>query len=164
MLIAEEDWRSVASRRSADPDLFFPVSSSGKALEQAAEAKAICAGCRVRRECLAFARATHQIHGVWGGMTERERYLLRRADGRRTDPGTGDGCRIACLRMTAEQLTTLHGSVERASGRPARSRWDRTAAAHAEIFGLLAGVARGPGLAPVRTLSPGRPGGCPASG
>jgi WhiB family redox-sensing transcriptional regulator len=92
MLIAEQDWRSVAACWSADPDLFFPVSSSGKALEQAAEAKAICARCRVRRECLAFALATHQMHGVWGGTSEQERYLLRRADGRRTDPGTGDGC------------------------------------------------------------------------
>jgi WhiB family redox-sensing transcriptional regulator len=92
MLIAEQDWRSVAACWSAVPDLFFPVSSSGKALEQAAEAKAICARCRVRRECLAFALATHQMHGVWGGTSEQERYLLRRADGRRTDPGTGDGC------------------------------------------------------------------------
>jgi hypothetical protein len=37
--------------------------------------------------------------------------------------------RIACLRMTAEQLKTLHRSVEHASGLPARSQWDRTAAA-----------------------------------
>jgi DNA-binding GntR family transcriptional regulator len=57
--------------------------------------------------------------------------------------------RIGCLRMTVEQLKTLHGSVERASGLPARSQWDRTAAAHAEIFGLLADVADDPVLAPV---------------
>src|SRR5580658_8316110 len=92
MLMAEGDWRSLAACRSADPDLFFPVSSSGKALEQAAEAKAVCTGCRVQRECLAFALATHQMHGVWGGTSEQERYLLRRVDGRRTDSGPGDGC------------------------------------------------------------------------
>jgi len=80
-LIAEEDWRSVAACRSADPDLFFPVSSSGKALEQVAEAKAICVKCQVQRECLAFALSTRQIHGVWGGLSEQDRYLLRRADG-----------------------------------------------------------------------------------
>jgi len=39
-----------------------------------AEAKAVCAGCRVRRECLAFALRTHQIHGVWGDLTEQERF------------------------------------------------------------------------------------------
>jgi WhiB family redox-sensing transcriptional regulator len=79
----EQDWRSAAGCRSADPDLFFPLSSSGRALDQVAEAKAICTGCRVRRECLAFALSTGQLHGVWGGLSEQERYLLWRADDRR---------------------------------------------------------------------------------
>jgi hypothetical protein len=43
--------------------------------------------------------------------------------------------------MTVEQLKRLHGSVERASGLPARCQWDCKAAAHAEIFGLPADVA-----------------------
>jgi WhiB family redox-sensing transcriptional regulator len=73
--------RSVAACRSADPDLFFPVSASGKGLEQ--EAKAICAACRVRRECQAFAVRTHQMHGVWGGLSEQELYLLWKVEGRR---------------------------------------------------------------------------------
>ena len=46
-----------------DPDLFFPVSASGSSVTQVAEAKAICAGCRVQCECLAFALRTHQVHG-----------------------------------------------------------------------------------------------------
>ena len=71
-------WRSAAACRFADPDLFFPVSSSGRALEQVAEAKAICAGCPVRPECLAFALRTGQLHGVWGGLGEQERYLVWR--------------------------------------------------------------------------------------
>lgn len=72
----QENWRSLAACRSADPDLFFPISSSGRSIAQAAEAKAICAGCPVRRECLAFALRTHQGHGVWGGLSEQERYPL----------------------------------------------------------------------------------------
>ncbi len=76
-----ENWRSAAACRIADPDLFFPVSSSGKALEQVSEAKAICARCRVRGKCLAFALVTHQRHGVWGGMSEEERYQLERSPG-----------------------------------------------------------------------------------
>ena len=35
-------WRQAAACRSADPELFFPISGSGKALEQIAEAKVIC--------------------------------------------------------------------------------------------------------------------------
>jgi WhiB family transcriptional regulator, redox-sensing transcriptional regulator len=71
-------WWSAAACRSADPDLFFPISDSGPALEQAAQAIAICATCRVQRECLAFALRTGQIHGIWGGTTEHERAAVRR--------------------------------------------------------------------------------------
>jgi WhiB family transcriptional regulator, redox-sensing transcriptional regulator len=80
MLAAGRYWRSAAACRSCDPDLFFPVSSTGLAMEQEAKAKAVCARCRVRRECLAFALRTRQVHGVWGGMSEQERYLVWRRD------------------------------------------------------------------------------------
>ena len=76
--IAHAEWRSAAACRSADPELFFPISASGPAREQAAEAKAICAICRVRRECLTFALRTGQLHGIWGGTTEDERAAARR--------------------------------------------------------------------------------------
>ena len=79
MLVIKQDWRSVAECQFADPDLFFPIASSAKALQQVAEAKEVCARCRVRRECLVFALLTHQRHGVWGGMSEEERYRLERA-------------------------------------------------------------------------------------
>jgi WhiB family transcriptional regulator, redox-sensing transcriptional regulator len=48
-------------------------------LQQVAEAKEICARCQVRRECLMFALLTRQRHGVWGGMSEEERYQLETA-------------------------------------------------------------------------------------
>jgi WhiB family redox-sensing transcriptional regulator len=76
--IADAEWRSAAACRSADPELFFPISASGPAREQAAEAKAICAICRVGRECLTFALRTGQLHGIWGGTTEDERAAARR--------------------------------------------------------------------------------------
>jgi WhiB family transcriptional regulator, redox-sensing transcriptional regulator len=75
---AGEDWRSAAACRSADPELFFPVSDAGKSLEQVIEAKGICAGCLVPRECLSFALRTHQAYGIWGGTTEEERAIARR--------------------------------------------------------------------------------------
>jgi WhiB family redox-sensing transcriptional regulator len=71
--IPGRDWRLLAACRHADPDLFFPVSGSGPSLDQVIQAKVICAGCPVRLQCLAFALATRQDHGVWGGMSEEER-------------------------------------------------------------------------------------------
>jgi WhiB family redox-sensing transcriptional regulator len=76
-LAAGASWRSAAACRSADPELFFPLSESGKALEQIAEAKVICAGCSVRRQCLEFALRT-RAYGIWGGLTELERHQSRR--------------------------------------------------------------------------------------
>jgi WhiB family transcriptional regulator, redox-sensing transcriptional regulator len=72
------DWRALGACLSADPDLFFPISATGPALAQIAQAKAVCAGCQVRQECLEFALQTHQIHGVWGGTSAEERASLRR--------------------------------------------------------------------------------------
>jgi WhiB family transcriptional regulator, redox-sensing transcriptional regulator len=77
--LTEANWRVLAACRSADPDLFFPISSSGKSVEQAAEAKAVCACCLVRRQCLAFALRTRQAHGIWGGLTAEERSQPRTA-------------------------------------------------------------------------------------
>jgi WhiB family redox-sensing transcriptional regulator len=91
MVAARRHWRSVAECRFADPELFFPVSSSALCLEQEAKAKAVCARCQVRPECLAFALRTRQVHGVWGGMSEQERYLLCRPD-ERIDGGAASQC------------------------------------------------------------------------
>jgi WhiB family redox-sensing transcriptional regulator len=68
-----EDWRFSAACRSADPELFFPISSTGACLAQVMAAKAICDQCPVRTECLAFALRTGQTDGIWGGLTEQER-------------------------------------------------------------------------------------------
>ena len=75
-----DDWRSLGACASADPDLFFPVSSSGPGQRQEEEAKAFCGRCQVRRQCLAFALATSPAHGVWGGTTEDERRRLHQAE------------------------------------------------------------------------------------
>jgi len=72
------NWRAAGACLSADPDLFFPISSSGPAERQIARAKTICAGCRVRRECLEFAITHDQVHGIWGGTTPEDRQRDRR--------------------------------------------------------------------------------------
>ena len=74
-------WRFDARCADQDPDLFFPVGSSGPALRQTLRAKAVCAQCPVRGECLEWALETAQPHGVWGGLDETERERLRVCDG-----------------------------------------------------------------------------------
>lgn len=73
------DWRRRAACLAADPELFFTVGTTALAGEQATEAKAVCAGCPVRRECLDWALVTKQDHGVWGGLDEFERRAERHA-------------------------------------------------------------------------------------
>lgn len=58
------DWRSLGACLTADPDLFFPISPSGPSQRQESRAKAVCARCGVRDECLRFALRTNQAHGV----------------------------------------------------------------------------------------------------
>lgn len=67
-----EDWAPRAACRAQQPDALFV-----RGAEQN-KAKAICAGCPVRTECLAEALDNQIEWGVWGGMTERERRALLR--------------------------------------------------------------------------------------
>lgn len=73
-----EDWRLKASCRSVDPDLFFPVGTTGLALEQIEQAKAVCRSCPAQEPCLEFALSTNQESGVWGATSEEERRKLRK--------------------------------------------------------------------------------------
>lgn len=77
------NWRELAECRYEDPDLFFPIGTSGPALLQTRHAQAVCGRCRVRGQCLDFAMTTGQPAGVWGGTTEDERRDLGRAGARR---------------------------------------------------------------------------------
>lgn len=71
-------WRSTASCCDTDPDLFFPVGTTGIALEQIAQAKQVCNSCPAQLACLEFALRTNQDTGIWGGTSEEERRHLRR--------------------------------------------------------------------------------------
>jgi WhiB family redox-sensing transcriptional regulator len=71
------EWVRQARCIGVDPELFFPVGSTGPALAQVEAAKAVCAMCPVRPECLQWALATGQDAGVWGGTSEEERRALR---------------------------------------------------------------------------------------
>ena len=70
------EWWSDAACSTADPDLFFPISPSGPALRQVAQAKALCTRCHVQQACLGYALNAGPVQGIWGGTTEAERGLL----------------------------------------------------------------------------------------
>ena len=63
-----QDWRLEAACRGMDPETFFPP--RGVRVD---EAKAICAGCPVRSQCLddALADGRSEHFGIWGGVTEK---------------------------------------------------------------------------------------------
>lgn len=73
------DWRTLAACRDTDPDLFFPVGTTGAAVDQIEAARAVCHSCEAQPACLEFALTTNQESGVWGGTSEDERRKLRKA-------------------------------------------------------------------------------------
>jgi WhiB family redox-sensing transcriptional regulator len=66
-------WQQRGACRGADPNLFFPERG-----ESVKEAKAVCTGCPVREECLEYALENHEVLGIWGGLSGRERRQQRR--------------------------------------------------------------------------------------
>ncbi|MDL5157156.1 WhiB family transcriptional regulator [Actinomycetospora sp. OC33-EN08] len=72
------DWRNDAACRDEDPELFFPIGTSGPALTQIAQAKAVCRRCPAMSECLTWALESGQDAGVWGGADEDERRAMKR--------------------------------------------------------------------------------------
>jgi WhiB family redox-sensing transcriptional regulator len=72
-------WLPQARCTGSDPELFFPVGTSEASLAQVDAAKRVCHSCAVRPDCLEWALATFQDAGVWGGLDEEERRVIRRA-------------------------------------------------------------------------------------
>lgn len=70
-----QKWRAAGLCKGSDPLVFYPPSEDDSLAE---EAKTICSMCAVRQTCLEFALTTREKHGVWGGLTERERRRVLR--------------------------------------------------------------------------------------
>lgn len=71
-------WVERARCRQYDPTLFYP--DRGGAANDAA--RNVCANCPVAAECLDYAIACEDVdpygsHGIWAGLTGRERNRLR---------------------------------------------------------------------------------------
>jgi WhiB family redox-sensing transcriptional regulator len=74
---AVPDWVAHGTCGQVDPEVFFPPKGAS-----AEPAKAVCRACPVRPQCLDYALANRERHGVWGGMSERERRALLRSSER----------------------------------------------------------------------------------
>ena len=64
--------------------MFFPPAHferKDEKLDRERRAKAICATCSVRRDCLDYALRIREPHGIWGGLSEVERRSLLAKDG-----------------------------------------------------------------------------------
>ncbi len=72
-------WRNVAACRDTSPELFFPIGTTGQAVDQIEAAKLVCMGCPAQESCLEYALSSNQDSGVWGATSEEDRRVLRRA-------------------------------------------------------------------------------------
>lgn len=71
--VQQGEWRHRGACCHCDPDMFFPEGHADGRQTGEAAAVAVCrSACPVMAECRAWALATRQEFGVWGGLTERE--------------------------------------------------------------------------------------------
>ena len=77
-------WHMEAACRQVDTSLFYsPEGERGARKERReAAAKQICGSCKVVELCAAYAIATREPYGTWGGLSEND----RREHIRRSDP------------------------------------------------------------------------------
>ena len=66
-------WQERALCAQTDPEIFFPEKGGGTRA-----AKRVCRACEVRAECLEYALENGERHGIWGGLSERERRCVER--------------------------------------------------------------------------------------
>lgn len=79
VLLPNEDdtelaWEADAACLGTDPEAFFPESGG-----TTRDGKRVCTACEVRSQCLQYALERNERHGIWGGLSTRERDQLRGA-------------------------------------------------------------------------------------
>lgn len=93
-MLADFSWADQAACRDPDKQgLMFPTTGGGVKIAQG-----ICATCPVKGPCGDYALDQRIEHGVWGGMSERERRRIltaRRRAARQTRDDESPGRHIA---------------------------------------------------------------------
>jgi len=85
-----------------DTELWFPPRDKIKYKEIATKSKSVCFGkdgfpeCPVRLQCLFYSEDMDEQHGIWGGMSHRERNALKR--------------KAAKVGLTLEEWVLKHGN------------------------------------------------------
>lgn len=82
MPVEPGDWRHRAACLDEDPEMFFPIGTTGPSALTIFKAKEICGSCAVRNECLLWSLEKGEEFGIWGGLTEDERRARKRRNGR----------------------------------------------------------------------------------
>lgn len=100
-------WQDDARCKGQDLVLFFGPDNERQPQKDIRErqAKAVCAQCPVRRECVDYALSRPEKHGTWGALNEDERYserrrLMRRGIPLTPAPAISGAKRCGCCRTT----------------------------------------------------------------
>jgi WhiB family redox-sensing transcriptional regulator len=79
-----EGWRHRAKCRGKNTENWYPPRDKAKYKSIADKSKAVCFGkdgapaCPVRLQCLLYSDKMDEQHGIWGGLSHRERNALKR--------------------------------------------------------------------------------------
>ena len=107
----ELEWQENALCAVTDPEAFFPEKGGSTR-----EAKRVCTQCDVRVDCLGYAIAHDERFGIWGGLSERERRKLKKAqEPKDTTPNTTKRGRKPSNPQAREQVFALLVNVPRDS-------------------------------------------------
>ena len=72
-----EESKVIPGCRDSDPDAWFSTETPGMGPSYTV-ARKLCNRCPVQALCLEYAMANNEAHGLWGGLTHRERVKLKR--------------------------------------------------------------------------------------
>lgn len=84
MTLDGSSWKSKARCAGTDTDIFYPPRDRFLYTDIADKAKVFCFGengkspCPVRLDCLWTSIITDEQHGIWGGLSHRERNAVVR--------------------------------------------------------------------------------------
>ena len=109
-IIKPEPWTQEALCAETDPEIFFPSKGDKEAVVLA---RTVCAECPVAAQCLDYALRMNETHGVWGGLSPKQRAQLRNGRKKPARECTENGCARA---HKARGLCAMHYAQEKKEG------------------------------------------------